>query len=497
MLSSAALIFTIFTLNGCENKNTPAAVPEEISSSAAGEEQSAAQGTVSSVAFPYTSADSLNPFFMKTTLNSALVPFIYSSLYYLDCAFTAQRSIAAGERVTGASIEVSLSASAVFSDGSSVTAGDVAYSFSLAKSSVLYSGRLAGISACTAGEGGTVLFQPAYPDVNALSALSFPVVKQGTAQDSGSLPIGGGRYRFNQDGVRITLVSNENYGDAPQIGTIRLSDAGSNSSLEHLVDAGELDFCYSDLCGGAKRSYANITQIYLNNLVYLGVNSESETVGVAAVRRAISAGLSRQSIVTDAFQSYARAAALPFNTSWSALSECKSAGGISLSGDLNAANELLSPYGAGTDGKALYMKLICPDSNSFMKSAAALIKNQLAKLNISVEISFIGSDNYLSAIKGGEYDLYLAELKQPETMELSAFFTEGAAAAAGMNLGILSCDDNYFKYRSGEITLDAFCQSFLSELPFIPLCYRNARVCAGRALPQAAAKEITDIFELL
>ena len=103
------------------------------------------------------------------------------------------------------------------------------------------------------------------------------------------------------------------------------------------------------------------------------------------------------------------------------------------------------------------------------------IAAMLSPFNVNVTISLLSPENLKKAVEAGAYDLYIAEIKLPCTMDLSQLFSAGGRASYGMIFDNIYCDEAYFSYRNGEINLDDFIASFNADMPFIPLVYRNGR----------------------
>ncbi len=462
-------VFLVFSLVACDGSTS-----EETE---AYEEETELPIPGGSLSVPYISDDSLNPFFSETVLNCALTSLIYRYLYTLDTSFTPVKDIALSESISGLILKVYINPDLVFSDGTALTAEDVKYSFDCAKASDRYSAQLSGIASCYVESKDCAVFQLDYTDVNVLNALTFPIVKNGSAVSSDMLPAGNGFYQFNQDGIRLTLKANLKYaGTLPEIGTVRLTDVKGNTSPENLVSAQELDFYYSDL-SDANTSGENCssTGIYLNNLVYMGINSANVNLVLASFRQALSYAINRSSIAENAFMGYARGAAVPFNTSWSGYSSSLSASSITLTADSEKTQQLLSARGFGADGLSLDLVLVCSEGNAFIRNTANEIASSLKPFNVNITIQLLGSDALKKTVQAGAYDLYIAEIKLPSTMDLSQFFTVGGAASYGINFDYITADEAYFRYRSGELTLDDFIASFNADMPFIPLVYRNGR----------------------
>ena len=128
LLLAGAMLF--LSAVGCGKQAEPeTTVPEAVTQPAV---------PAGNITVPYTSLDSLNPFFCTSLLNSSLLPLVFRSLYQLSVGFSAERDLAVAETVTPAAVQVTLPDTVTFSDGVAVTAADVAYSFTLAKNAPLY-----------------------------------------------------------------------------------------------------------------------------------------------------------------------------------------------------------------------------------------------------------------------------------------------------------------------------------------------------------------------
>lgn len=476
-LSLILVFIFVFSFVSCKEE-----IVEE--TTAVYEEETEAVIPGGSLSVPYSSGDSLNPYYCDTVLNNALTSLIYRSLYRLDTSFTPVKDLAVSESITGLFLRVFIIPDLVFSDSGMLTADDIVYSFDCAKKSAVYGPVLDGITSCKAEDTYSVVFELQYEDVNVLNALTFPIVKNGTAGSADFLPIGNGFYQYNQDGIRLSLKANLQYaGSLPEIGTVRLTDVSSNPDPENLVPANEIDFYYSDLSDASATDInSSSTGIYLNNLVYMGINHGNVNLVLASFRQALSYAIDRQSLAENAFSGFARGAFVPFNTSWSGYASSLSAAGLSLSSDGTKTQELLSARGFGKDGNELSLTLICSESNAFIRNTANEIASALKPYNVNITVQFLSSENLKKTVESGAFDLYIAEIKLPATMELSQFFTVGGAASYGMIFDNLTADEAYFRYRKGEISLDDFIAYFNNDMPFIPLVYRNGRFLYTRKI---------------
>lgn len=437
-----------------------------------------------SITAPYTELDSLNPFFCMSLMNFSLISLVYDPLFYLDVGFSPVNCIATGYEQNDKTLTVSIDDSLVFSDSALLTAADVKYSFDCAKSAPLYKEGLKNVVSCETEGSFTAVFTLDEPDVNAVNLLTFPVVENGTAGSEEKPPVGSGCYTFRKDELRMYLEFNLRHaGGIPEIGSVRLREVNESAKLMHLLNTGSIDCFYSDMSDGiAKRSYSGTAEVYLNNLVFLGVNHGAHKLGSPDLRKAISLALSRVAIAQTAFVSHATAAIYPFNSSWDALTSCGEPLYALPESDINASLSLLDSLSLGTEDTTLYLTLICEDGNSFLKNAAALIAEQLSLVNIEVDVSYLASGDFKEALDDGAYDIYLSEIKLTKNMDLTEFFSGSGAASHGIDLDDTDIDESYYSYKAGTKELADFIKDFDNSLPFIPLLYRNGQFCYSRSV---------------
>lgn len=432
---------------------------------------------------PYTTLDSLNPFVTKSLLNSSLTSLVFRSLYVTDAGFMPVEDVAKTGSVQGKIVSVTLRDDIVFSDGTSLSAADVVYSFQKAKSSTVYAQSLKNIETCETVSKSEVRFTLSRADVNVLAVLTFPIAKNGTAEGAEALPTGAGRYTFQKGELRTNLTCNLRYnGEMPKIGTVRLYDVTVSESLMHLLDIGEIDCYFTDLSeGSAKRTYSSVNEVYLNDLVFIGVNSESFPLNTADMRKALSMVCDRRRIVESAFMNHARITEIPMNTAWTAVINSKEQIYSASDSGITAANALMKTLGYGTDGNPLTLRLIYTDTGSFMRNTVSLLAENFEEANITLEITKLDGDAYETSLANGDYDLYLGEVKLTKNMDLGCFFDEGGSVSFGI-AAETSVRTKYFDYLSGADSLDAFLRSFNESVPFIPLCFRNGQFCYSRTV---------------
>lgn len=431
---------------------------------------------------PYSASDPLNPFFAAGIENLALADLFCQPLFCVLADYTPKAVLAADCRVSADAAEVSLKP-AHFSDGSVVTPADVLYSFKRAKTSGPWMQRLSGVR--SAGlDGQKIVFALSEPDVYVRNALTFPVVKKGTAERAGDVPVGSGPYLYADGG----FVRDPKRAEQGGIDRIRLYKIKDFSRAVNALEIGNVDFLFDDLSSGRyRRAAAENTAVPLNNFVFLGINGARGALSSAAVRTALCYAIDRTALVSSSYQGFAAAAPCVFEPAFAGLS------GVRLppaEGDAAKAERILdkSGYnryakdGGRTDGTTeLKFTLLVNSENLFRVAAARQIAESLGALDVLVSVQSVPMRRYLERLTAGDFQLYLGEVRLTENMDLSCFFKEGGCASTGID-GTLNVCADYAALRAGKINVQAFVDGFMDEVPFVPLCYRCGLASYRRGL---------------
>lgn len=444
---------------------------------------------------PYSEQDSLNPFKAQSQINRVFTTLLYDSLYTLDTEFSPVGVLAQSEEITGDSIIVSLKESARFSDGSSLNASDVVYSFEQAKESGRYKELLSGISSAFATERFKVKFTLESPDAYALNVLTFPIIEYGSAEND--VPLGSGRYVYSKK----SLSYNKNHisGKKPKIKSIGVCSLSERTDFVSSLQIGNVSFVFRDLADcEVQRAVAQSIPVALNNLVYLGVNSESGALSDKVVRQAINLAIDKDNICSQDFQSYAVRAESPFNPQWKYSREKESIF------DQSEAVELLEKngykyssdtdmYRRDKDSKTIRVRILVSSDNEFRKDAAQSISKYLTQIGFDADVVSVKRDKFKEMVKEKSFDIYLGEIKLCENMSLSPFFEKSGKAHYGINLKD-SVISSYSEMLSGKKSVAVFENEFSKALPFIPICYRQGIVMTSNTLSDNIKSVSTDVF---
>jgi len=427
---------------------------------------------------PFATRDTLNPYRAVTELNLELASLMYEGLFAADTAYDPTPILAeriAQQSPTQFTVELR---SRVFHNGNAVTVSDVIYSWRAARTNANFSARLENISSMREHDGNLEITLHR-PNVFIAANLDFPVVPDGTSGQNRA-PAGTGPFRFIEQDNRYMLQHCEHHpGEAPSLISIVLHGVNNSAALLHGLELGNYQFAFYNLGSGElPRVSAATYRVSTTNLVFLGINSARSQLHDASLRTALAACLDIPRLISDAFQGYAEATTTPFPQGFHALEEA-----FEQSFNAVAARQSLEPFGN------LNFDLVVQRDNPAHLSTANLIRAQLQHFQVDVNIRALSRANYDDAIRNGNFDLYIGELRLTPSLELSPLLLYGGAATRGVQVwGRAS--SAYGQMLQGLLSPDDFVEIFLDDMPFVPLAYRFGMAAAVRSL-RIPADELT------
>lgn len=509
LVSIITIISVIVTFTGCKESGK-----ESTSSNGESVSQSSTRDYITLL---YSASDTFNPYTVKTEINAQLTNLIYDSLIKLDNEFNPINSIAKSVQVSGNVCTVELK-NIVFSDGTALTADDVIYSYNLAKKSAnKYASKLYEVKSVAKVSDTSLTFNLTKADPYFANVLDFPILKSGsdklTDADSVLLPpIGSGRYKVSDD--MLSLVQNKNYyGKKGKIKTIKLVNSPDTESVSHYVEIGVADIYFSTVSDGEiLRMSGNKTDVNLNNLIYLGVNHTVRDLYLSEMRQAISSAISRKEVCQNAYFNNAIAATGFFNPVWK---DTKSVQNLQIDSNLKITVENLEKIGYNginsngyrtkNGGFGLHYTLLVNSENRLRVEAANLIAQQLKKAGIAITVVERPYQQYMDMLSKGNFELYLAEVKIPENMDIASLVTAGGSAAYGVvdsntvkndleNQTVVTIKDLVNGFYSGKNSITDLATVLQTEMPVIPICYRTGILFSNEKIGNVKNSSYSDIY---
>lgn len=392
-----------------------------------------------------------------------------------------------------------------FSDGAGLHADDVVYSLEQAAANgSIYKSRLARFQKLAASGKDTVTFtvNGALADVACL--LTFPIVKNGTAEDD--FPVGTGPYvpQLKRNTFR-RLTANESWwrrgleegtengeGSETLLSGPIISQPVPEIKVLTYEDSDDLVFGFtsSQVCGAAvdftdpdalqySGSYS-VTDYPTSTLLYLGCNTvKGSFCHSQTLRQALYRAVDRENFATRMMARHALGTALPVSprSKWYS-QELEEALGY----DPAAAKELVDK--ANVKGT---LRLIVNQESTFKCAAAEELKKEFGQLGVSVSVEQLTWKAFRLAIKNGDYDLYLGEVTLDGNFDLARLICTGGS----MNFSGYThqgLDDAHQSYHAATDKLvevegekvsqkEQAAKEYFTELahraPIIPLGFKN------------------------
>ena len=481
----ACLAVTVGILSGCRNKT-----PDETTTTEITTEQTTAQNTAPErkVTLGYYKGKSLNPYKTESPTNRNLLTLVYDGLFLPSDGYTVEPLIGLSFTNNEKMLTVTLDPEALFSDGTTIDPSDIVYSFNLAKESSFYKERLNNFTSAAAGVG-SVTFTLKAADIYAENCLTFPIVKYGTGDNN--IPTGSGRYTISKKSGNYYLNSNEYSTRQEEMATehISLVPITSDAGELYLLQTGDLTYFFDDLSDGEyTKIRANTTRVSLNNMVYLGINSDTKELKGKKVREALCYAINKPSLADSAYSGIASECDVPFNPNWEILSSMNTAlydYSTIKSGELLDEAGYVFAYAnnqyRSKNFEYIELTLLVNSESKPKDKIADMIAKSLKDIGVKVTVNSLPYEEYISALQRGNYDLYIGEVKLSPNMSLSSFFTENGKANYGIDLGSATAKA-YSDFSGGKIDISTFMQVFSSEKPFIPLLFREGMAYYSREL---------------
>ena len=488
--AAALLLSLALLLGGCAPPAAPkdSGPPEPSSSSSA-----SAAASPASVRIPYDSTDTLNPLTCASVQNYYAAGLLYDTLVALDMVGSPQNRLAQEVTCQESRCIVRIRTDARFSDGSPVTAQDVAYSALTAREHPRFAAQLAGMLEIQTPDQYTAVFTLAAPDRYFDRSLTFPILKEGTGEEA--MPVGGGRYLLDSSGTLLTR-NQQYHTPVESVRTVYLVDAGGLLDQGQALADGRLDLLYTDLRATADLSLgANRRQVMLSNLVFLGVNTQR--LGLPdGLRNVLSGLLDRSAIARRAYRGFAAAADSPIKQSYS------STPGGEEAPPQDALEAQLAALGYGerdAGGWRTYrnrpfsLRLLVNAGNPDREAAAAIVQDAFQGAGFRVTLEAVPFEEYTLRIAEGNYDLYLGELRITNNLDLAALIAPDPAVGPGC-VRDEELLEIYRRAKAGEVELSALDTALRRAVPVIPLVYRRGIVAISPDFSANIVATEQDIF---
>ncbi|WP_445165843.1 ABC transporter substrate-binding protein [Mycolicibacterium sp. Dal123E01] len=297
-------------------------------------------------------------------------------------------------------------------DGSPLRADDVVYSYRrIIDQKLAGADKLSAVRDVSAPDPNTVVIALQRPTPNLLTNLGgfkgMAIVQRHNVE-SGQIathPVGTGPFAFTgrKSGDSITLTANKNYWDgAPKVPGVTFRFISEPSTALSALQAGEID--WTDAIPPQRvEQLKNDDSIHLavtpgNDYWYLALNEAKAPWNDVRVRQAIAYGIDRDAIVqaTSYGTATANQLAIPHGNPWYTPYD-------RYRHDLDRAKGLLRQAGVGHQSLDMLVTTEYPET----VTAAQIIADNLAALDISVNIRTVDFATWLDEQNSGHFDMLM------------------------------------------------------------------------------------------
>ena len=432
-------------------------------------------------ALPCYPAGGFHPVTGSNRLNLTLAPLIYQRLFFVDRSFQAVNELCESYVVSEDGLVWTFwLAPAEFSDGTPLTAREVAGSLNSARESERYAGRLGGIKNVVT-EGETVVVTLNQPNGALPVLLDIPILKEGETADR---PLGSGPYILTEDEQGLALEARP--GAEVPLERIPLRPVGAGDDLVYAFDAREISLVDTDLTGTNVLGYSGrleTTDYPTTTLLYLGCNLRSGPCRETGVRQAIGLALNREVMESRILAGHGSATPLMVHP---ASPGYEPALAKEWDQDMERAGALLAEAGWILDeggalvrgrGEQLELRLVVNQDNTFKAALAEETASSLRELGIQVTVERLAWEEFTAALEKGDFDLYLGETALTPDFDLSALLGERGS----LNHGGFADEETWEQMKicqaaQGEervTTTVNLCARIAELAPVIPLCFKN------------------------
>lgn len=423
---------------------------------------------------------SMNPFLCTDFTNRALFSLLYQSLFSVDRSYRIEPQLCKHYKVSqDMKTYIFYPEAATFTDGSALTATDVAASLQAAKDSSIYSGRFTYISQITPTDDGGVMVSLTTPMEDLPLLLDIPIIKQSELQ--ADQPMGTGPY-YMDGGEAAVLRRNTNWWcqaemviTAPAIAlTAAQSPAGIRDSFEFeglsLVCADPGSDRYADY-----RCDYELWDCENNIFLYLACNMDSAVFSDPAVRSALVRAIDRDTLAEDFYRGFARSASLPASPLSPNYSEVLAARYAYDGGE--ALTQAVAQ--SAMVGKEII--LLVNSDDSLRVRVAREIGKMLTASGLKVQLQELSTSKYQESLKFRTYDLYLGQTKLSNNMDLTHFFSSKGSLNYGKisDVAMYTLCTEALANHGNYYTLH---KSVMDDGRLCPILFRSYAVYATRGL---------------
>ena len=367
----------------------------------------------------------MNPLTCNDYTNRVLFSLIYQNLFNVKSDYTVEPILCGSYQVSASyrTWTFYIEPGASFSDGSPVTAQDVAATYQAAMAGGYYAGRFTHVKEIGLTEDGTgvvIYLTTAYENLPQL--LDIPILK--ADEVAAENPLGSGPYLLSHSLAGAQLVRNPIWwcGDRELVVTalaIPLVEAQDPAHIRDQFEFYDVGLVLADPCSDMYADFRCDYELWdMDNGIFLYIGCNVRYVDFLednTLRAMLTFGINREQIVAENFDGYAQAVTLPADPSSPYYSKSLAA---RYDYDPSKFVEFLGRYGKTEDP----IRLLVNADDSVRLRIAHDIADAFTEYGLPMEVIECSTAKFQQEIYNANYDLFLGLTKLSVNMDLSPFF---------------------------------------------------------------------------
>lgn len=426
-----ALLLALIMLTGCAQQSPGTLLPDDTQPDTPQTPTTPEGDLIYSLA--YYPNRSLNPYQATDYTNRVLFSLIYQGLFAVSGEYTARPILCHTYNVSADLRTWTFNlASATFSDGTAVTANDVAASLTAAKGSAWYANRLLHVTKITA-LGNAVVLQLDTPYEKLPLLLDIPIVKAGEV--GAASPIGSGPYRLDGSQLRRQAGWWCNADLPVNLPSIPLVAAEDEVHIRNNFESGNIGLVCANPGSKDYVDFRNDCELWDSEnglFLYMTTNKKSKVFENEAVRKALTHAIDRDMLVNTYYRGFARSATLPASPQFPFYNE-------KLAANYGYDPQKFTDAVTGAQLSTNSVTILVSTSDYYKRYVAHAIGDALKKSGLSVTVKEVMADKLDSELRWSSWDLFVGQTRLSVNMDLSAFFMKNGP----LNYGNLTDDAIY------------------------------------------------------
>ena len=468
----------------------------------------------------------LNPLLNEDASVAQVLRLIYEPLIGLDSEHRPYSYLLSNWELSdnGQVATLTLNDGITWEDGTAITSNDIVFSLNTIRNSSpdsIYRHVLDGIVGTPIMiDSRTVSITYSAANYSFAYKLNFPIIPHHHyAGAADALPLSSGAYRvsaYRPAQELVLLPNNRAVRPRANIGRITILIMPDLDTKMSAFNERVIDVIDSDVATWGRHRSTNTPNVipYVNNhYEFIGFNFSNPALTDILVRRAIAHAINVDDIISSIYVNQAVRAHTPVNpAAW-----FFELGTITYDNNPDLARRMLEEAGyshvssRGFIGSAhsgivseLHLRILVNNENDERLNVAEILSDSLRAIRISTEIVRLDFDDYLAALRAGDFDLFVGGVNMPIYGDLSFMFSSDAFPQYG---GL-----NYFRYSSdimdarisqvsnsiGEAdfarSISQLQEFFAYDLPAISLVYRKSAVLTNDSVSGDIRPTLTNPF---